>query len=138
MNFSSQINIGISMAKNDINLKYRRSILGPFWQSITTSIMVVCIWILFGKIFGAETSDFLPHVALGFIFWGFISGIVTDSCSSLVSSEAIIKQINIPPMVFFYRVIFRNIILVLHSLVLYPILIMIFIISDYFQSLLIL
>ena len=50
--------------------RYRGSILGPFWITLSMGLMVVGIGVLYANLFGVALHDFMPFVALGIVFFG--------------------------------------------------------------------
>jgi ABC-type polysaccharide/polyol phosphate export permease len=105
----------------DVRQRYRRSSLGPLWLTISMGVMIGTIGIVFGTIFKTPLTDYLPFLALGIIFWGFISTVVTDGCAGFIAAEGIIKQLPIPLFVHIIRMIWRNILILAHNLVIFPI-----------------
>ena len=71
-------------------------------------------------------DSYLPFLCLGFIVWGLISGIVTDGCVVFIGSEAFIKQISLPLSVYVYRLIWRNLIIFGHNMVVFVVVACIF------------
>ncbi len=69
----AQIGLPLYLAKADIRQRYRRSILGPWWITISTGVMIACIGVIFGTIFKSPMQEFLPFLSAGLIIWGFIS-----------------------------------------------------------------
>jgi len=111
----------ISLGLSDIRLRYRRSILGPWWLTIGMAINIGVISLIFGKIFNVPLSYFIPFVSIGIILWNFIVGCINDGCLCFISAEAIIKQLPIPLNVHIFRVFWRNIIILGHSLLILPV-----------------
>jgi len=72
----------------DIRQRYRRSKIGPFWLTISMDVMVGAMGMLFAGLFKIELADNLPFIALGFIVWGLISGLVTDGLALAAASSA--------------------------------------------------
>jgi ABC-type polysaccharide/polyol phosphate export permease len=103
---------------NDIRLRYRRSVLGPFWITISMTVLIVVLGTVYSKIFHTDIRTYLPFLALGFIVWGFISASILESCGAFQDSERIIKQVGIPLSVFVFRVVWRNFIVLLHTIIL--------------------
>lgn len=103
----------------DIRQRYRRSMLGPFWLTLSMGINIVALGILYGKLFHIETHDYLPFLTLGFLAWGLISGVITDGCAALTTAETFIKQVKLPFSLHVYRVVWRNFIIFFHNLVVY-------------------
>jgi ABC-type polysaccharide/polyol phosphate export permease len=103
---------------NDILQRYRRSVLGPFWITLSMALYVILLGVVYSRIFKMEIALYLPYIAIGLITWGFISGTTTECCSAFVDSSGIIKQIRLPFTVYVLRVIWRSLIIFLHTIVL--------------------
>lgn len=119
-NLQRSFYIGWTLAVNDVKGRYRRSLIGPFWLTISMAVLISIIGIVFGSIFQSPMQRFLPFLAVGFIFWAFISGMITESCNALTEASGLIKQISIPPFVFIVRVAIRNLLVMLHHLIIIP------------------
>jgi lipopolysaccharide transport system permease protein len=104
----------------DVNQRYRRSALGPFWLTITMGVMIGTIGIVFGQIFNSPMTEFLPFLAVGMILWAFISAVITEGCLGFIAAEGIIKQLPIPLFVHILRIIWRNLVILAHNLVIFP------------------
>lgn len=104
----------------DVRQRYRRSALGPFWLTISMGVMIGTIGLVFGEIFKTPLTDFLPFLAAGMILWSFISSVVTEGCSSFIAADGIIKQLPIPLFVHVLRMIWRNILILGHNIVIFP------------------
>lgn len=104
----------------DVRQRYRRSALGPFWLTISMGVMIGTIGIVFGTIFKTPMQEFLPFLAAGMILWSFISSVVMEGCAGFISAEHIIKQLPIPLFVHILRMIWRNVIILLHNIVILP------------------
>ncbi len=105
------------MGLQDIRLRYRRSIIGPWWVTISTGIMIFMLSILWSKIFGSDIKTYMPFFAIGFVIWGWMSSIVTESANGFESFKATIKQIKIPFPVFILRLCMRQLIVLMHNFI---------------------
>lgn len=117
----SQIELPLYLAKADIRQRYRRSILGPWWITISTGVMIACIGAIFGGLFKSPMSEFLPFLSAGLIIWNLISSVVMEGSTVLISYEAIIRQLNIPIFSHILRMVGRNIVIFFHNLVIFPV-----------------
>lgn len=115
------IKLPIYLAYSDIRQRYRRSSLGPFWITISMGISIACIGLIFGGLFKAPMSEFLPFIASGLILWGFINTILCDAASVFPSAEAAIRQLPLPLFTHLARMILRNVYILLHNLIVLPI-----------------
>jgi len=104
---------------NDIRQKYRRSMIGPFWITISMAIFILILGIVYSRIFHVGVSEYLPFLTVGYITWGFISQTTIESCTAFLEGERIIKQIRLPYAVYVLRVVCRNFIIFLHNAVVF-------------------
>ena len=106
---------------HDIRQRYRRSLLGPFWLTLSTAIFVGAIGFLYAKFFGQPLARFLPFVAIGFIVWVMIQTSVTEACTVFIDAESVIKQIRMPFSAHVSRMLFRNVVIFLHNFAIVPV-----------------
>ena len=104
---------------NDIRQKYRRSMIGPFWITISMAIFILILGVVYSRIFHVGVSEYLPFLTVGYITWGFISQTTIESCTAFLEGERIIKQIRLPYAVYVLRVVCRNFIIFLHNAVVF-------------------
>jgi lipopolysaccharide transport system permease protein len=102
---------------NDIRRRYRRSILGPLWMTLSMTLLVAALGFLYAHIFHTEIQTYLPYLTLGFVVWAFISTCVKESCQAFGSHADMIKQIRVPFSVHVLRVLWANVIVFLHTIV---------------------
>ena len=110
----------------DVRRRYRRSIIGPFWLTISMGILVAVLGTLYGALLKVEIADYVPFLALGFIFWTLISSLITDGCATFTGAESIIKQVDLPLSVHGYRVVWRNLLIFCHNAAIFVVVAIIF------------
>lgn len=116
------------LARSDITHRYRGSVLGPLWLTLSTGIMLVCLGFLYSKLFQMEVAVYLPWLAVSLIIWNIISQVCADSCITLTSAEGIIRQMPVPYTVQALRNVFRNMLVAAHNL---PLIAAVFFVLDY-------
>ena len=116
-----QSSLAAMLGWQDIKQRYRRSKVGPFWITISMGVMIASIGIIFSQILNSPTKEYLPHLAAGIIFWAFISGVINDGCLSFVQAEGMIKQLPLPLFVHIVRIVWRNVLILLHNLFIMPV-----------------
>lgn len=102
---------------HDIRQRYRRSVIGPFWLSISAAVMVGALGFVYSGLFNQDISKYLPFLAVGLIVWGFISSLFNEASTVFVSSEGMLKQIRLPLTVYVCRMVWRNFIIFAHNAV---------------------
>lgn len=105
----------------DIKQRYRRSKLGPFWITISMGVMIAMIGLIFGQVMNNPMQEYLPFLAIGIIFWNFISSSVMEGGTSFIDGQGMIRQLNLPLTLYPTRVIWRNIIILGHNFLIVPV-----------------
>lgn len=95
--------------------KYRRTIIGPFWMTLTFVVMIGGMGPLYAQLFGKDINAYFVYITIGFITWGFIMNSINESCTSFITSDGYILQQNVNFSVFIYKTIARNFITFLHG-----------------------
>jgi len=101
---------------HDIRQRYRRSVLGPFWFTLSTAIMVVVLGMLYSTLLKQEIENYLPFLAVGLVIWQYIGSVINEGCAVFIGSTHLIKQIRLPLTVHVCRLVWRNFVILLHSL----------------------
>lgn len=104
----------------DVRQRYRRSAIGPFWLTISMGVMIGVIGVVFGQIFNSPMSEYLPFLTIGMILWTFVSAVIAEGCTGFIAAEGIIKQLPIPMFVHISRMIWRNLLILSHNIVIFP------------------
>ncbi|HUB47507.1 MAG TPA: ABC transporter permease [Acetobacteraceae bacterium] len=101
----------------DIKLRYRGSMLGPFWLTLSTGIMVGALGLLYASLFHMDLHDYLPFLSLSMVLWGFLSAMVSEACITFTEAEAVIRSVRMPFFLFSARVVIRNLLVLAHNIV---------------------
>lgn len=108
--------VWMMLARMDIRQRYRRSVLGPFWITITMVIFIVAIGPLYGHLLGMGSKEFIPYLAMGMIAWSLVSGVILDGAGAFVSAENLVRSVKLPYTVHILRVLQRSLIIFVHNL----------------------
>ncbi len=100
----------------DIRLRYRGSMLGPLWLTLSTGIMVGSLGYLYAHIFQTDVHDYLPFLALSIVLWNFLAAVVSESCSAFTESEGIVRSVRMPFFLFAIRLLIRNVLVLGHNI----------------------
>ena len=100
----------------DIRLRYRGSMLGPLWLTLSTGIMVGALGYLYARIFQTNVVDYLPYIALSIVLWNFLNAVVSESCSTFTESEGVVRAVRMPFFLFAERLLIRNVLVLAHNI----------------------
>ena len=81
---------------------------------------------LYSKLFHLELSEHLPYVTLGLIIWNLINASILEGADVFIANEGLIKQLPTPLSVHVYRLVWRQIILFAHNIVIFVVIAIIF------------
>lgn len=104
---------------HDIRQRYRRSIIGPFWLTLSMGVTIGGLAYLYAGLFGQKLEEYLPYVALGMIVFNFVSALVADGSSVFINSSRVILQMRAPLSIYVYQVVWKNILIFAHNIFIY-------------------
>ena len=110
----------------DIRLRYRGSMLGPLWLTLSTGIMVGALGYLYAGIFHTDVHDYLPFLALSIVLWNFVSSVVAESCGAFTESEGIVRAVRMPFFLFAIRLLVRNVLVLSHNILVIAVVFVVF------------
>ena len=105
-----------SLAWLDIRLRYRGSMLGPFWLTISTGVMVASLGFLYSALFKISLREYLPFLTLSQVLWSFLATQVSESCTAFTESESVIRSVRMPFFMFAIRILMRNVLVLAHNI----------------------
>jgi lipopolysaccharide transport system permease protein len=123
---ASRWRLAWALARTDIAHRYRGSVLGPLWLTLSTAVMLVALGLLYSTLLKIPLADYLPWLATSLILWNTIAQVVGDACTSLTGAEAIVRQMPLPYTVHALRSVMRNFLVAAHNLPLIAIVFAIF------------
>ena len=95
-------------AKDEIQHRFRRSLLGVSWLFVSFAMFVAGVAYFFSGFVSMPMDQFVFHVAIGYAAYLFIIGNLIDGCEVFTSSKIWIKAMPLPYSVHVYRSITRS------------------------------
>jgi lipopolysaccharide transport system permease protein len=109
--------LALTLGWLDIRLRYRGSVLGPLWLTLSTAVMVASLGFLYSALFKINLHDYLPFIALSIVLWNFLAAVVGDACLAFLQAEGMIRSIRMPFTVHAVRTVVRNILVLAHNVI---------------------
>ena len=110
----------------EIKRRYRRTMMGPFWTCITLLIFVMVIGSVGSGLLSKETADYLPFLVAGMIVWVMLQSTLLESVNVFVAGGGLIRQMNFEYSILVYALVWRNVIVFAHNLLVYLLILLIF------------
>lgn len=111
----------------EVKQRYQRSVLGPWWVTLSMLLFISAMGTIFSRLFGAKTAEYIPFFTTGYLFWTFISTSINESTDLFRANSGFIKQTVLPSNLYLLKFFTKNLILLAHNLIAYLIVI------SYFQ-----
>lgn len=115
----SQYKVWWHLGWTEVKQRYRRSIIGPWWISLSMLIFILMMGIVFSRLFHQRLDEYLPFFTAGYLFWTFISSSVLEAAEVFKSNGGFIKQINLPFNLYVFKHLVRHSICLMHNAVVY-------------------
>ncbi len=111
--------LAVTLGWLDIKLRYRGSVLGPFWLTLSTAVMVGALGAVYGTLFAMNLREFLPFIAVSLVMWNAIGTLIGDACAAFTQAEGTIRSVRMPFFLQAIRVVVRNVLILAHNVVVF-------------------
>jgi lipopolysaccharide transport system permease protein len=109
--------LALTLSWLDIRLRYRGSVLGPLWLTLSTAVMVASLGFLYAYLFHTPIRDYLPFLALSLTLWGFLASIISDGSTAFTQAEGMIRSMRIPFSLYIGQLMARNVLILGHNVI---------------------
>ncbi len=103
----------------DTVCQYRRSKLGPLWETVNVLVMVVGMTVVSSAVIGGTTTELAPYIGLGIIIWTALTAIITEGTTTFIRNSTSITSANFSIDLYVGRTLFKAMINFGHHAVLY-------------------
>src|SRR5438105_2541046 len=86
---------GLNWAWLDTVCQYRRSRIGPLWETINVLVMTLGITVVSSAVIGGNMTDLVGYVGLGIIVWSAITAVIADGALTFVRNRDYILASNL-------------------------------------------
>lgn len=104
---------------DDIRQRYRRSVIGPFWITLSMGIFILLLGVIYSRLFHTDIRTYIPFLSAGLTVWAFIAQNTNEGCLAFAEGARIIKQIKLPYSIYILRIVWRNLIIFLHTVAIF-------------------
>lgn len=113
----SLIQNAIYLAWADTKARYKKSVIGPFWPTLTNVFGVLGLGLVWGHLLNQDMNTFIPQLTVGLIVWQLIAGALTDGPQTFVRHAGMIRNVSMPNWFFSVRALAKHLINLFHNVV---------------------
>jgi ABC-type polysaccharide/polyol phosphate export permease len=101
---------------SELRQRYRRSVLGPFWVTLTMIVQVTVMGVLLSYLFNQPITRFFPFLCISLVTWTFLSTAIAEGANCFTSFGGVILQVKRPLSTYILLILWRNAIIYLHTI----------------------
>jgi lipopolysaccharide transport system permease protein len=94
----------MSLVRNDLNNRYKRSFLGIGWSLLKPLSMTLVFCVVFANLFRVPVADYAPFLLIGMTMWQFLTECLIHGVHSFARGSPYIRQQSVPLAIFPLRV----------------------------------
>lgn len=116
---SVQRQVWLHLGWLEVKQRYRRSVIGPWWISLSMLIFIGMMGLVFSRLFHQELRSYIPFFTAGFLFWTCISTSISESADIFRANVGFIKQMNLPYHLYLFKHLVKQLIYLMHNACVY-------------------
>jgi len=91
-----RLDIWLGLAWLDLKLRYRRTLVGPFWLPLSSLVTIAIMGLVYARLFHMELASYFPYLASGLALWTLISSFINDAPAVFISAAHVAHQTPLP------------------------------------------
>jgi homopolymeric O-antigen transport system permease protein len=104
---------------NENKRRYRRTVIGPFWSTLSLAIFVVVLGLVWSRLWGQDSKQYMPFLTSGMVVWLLLASVISEGCNAFIHVEALIKQLRVSYTLLACAVVWRNVIVFFHNMLIF-------------------
>jgi len=109
----------LSWAWLDTVCQYRRSRIGPLWETINVLVMLIGLTVVSSSVFGSSIFAIIGHAGIGIIVWSAIASLVFESPGTFVRNCGYVTNSMLSIDLYVGRAVFKTLITFSHHFVIF-------------------
>ena len=111
--------IWVMLGLHEIRQRYRRSTIGALWVTLNMLVQALIMGYLLGFLFSQRMDKFLPYICVSLSLWSYMATTINECSSAFYGNAETILQIKRPYSTYIFHVVWRNIIIFFHTIIVY-------------------
>jgi ABC-type polysaccharide/polyol phosphate export permease len=120
----------------DTVCQYRRSRIGPLWETINVLVMLGGLTLVSSSIFGHSIKDIIGYIGIGIIIWSAMSALISEGSGSFVKNAGYVNSSTLGVDLYVGRSVFKVMITFAHHTIIYFLGVLLFLVPLSWTSLL--
>jgi lipopolysaccharide transport system permease protein len=110
----------------ELRHRYARSKLGQLWLTLSTAIMIGALGSVWSLLWHQPVRELMPFFGIGLIMWTYMAQVLIECTAVFISHSNLYRNQKMNFSVSVYSVIYKNTLMLTHSLIIVVVLILAF------------
>ena len=110
-----RVDIWATLAWLDVKLRYRRTVIGPFWLPLSSVVSITMMGFVYSQLLQMKLSEYFPYLACGLALWSLIASFANDAPTVFVAAAHVAQQTPLPFSLYVLRRVANAVIQFLHT-----------------------
>lgn len=107
------------LAWDDVLSRYRRTLLGPLWLTLSHGMFILALAIAYSVLFKQPLDHYLIYLASGMTVWILISSSLMEGPTIFLRAHRMMISYDLPASIHIYRAVLGQIITFAHHMLIY-------------------
>jgi lipopolysaccharide transport system permease protein len=108
-----------SLAWDDLAARYRRTVLGPFWITISHAFIIGGLAFWSSQVLKQDLAAQFVYIAAGLTVWTLIASSLADASNLFIRASGLLTAYDLPASIHVYRFVAGQLIAFGHNLIVY-------------------
>jgi ABC-type polysaccharide/polyol phosphate export permease len=105
------------LGSRELHHRYVRSMLGQLWLVLSTAIMIAAMASVWSMLANQPVDELVPFIGTGIVIWTYFSQVISDCTMIFVTHGNLYRNQKMNFSVSIYSVIYKNTMILAHSLI---------------------
>jgi lipopolysaccharide transport system permease protein len=115
------VNVWWSLAYFATKARFRRTVVGPLWMTLSLLIWVAMLSLVNSHLFSLPVREAIPNLIVAMVFWSYIASVMNEGSLALISAAGYLKNLNVSPFAHVMQCMASNMITLSFNALLIPI-----------------
>lgn len=107
------------LAWDDVVSRYRRTLLGPLWITLSHGLFILALAIAFSVLWGEPLDQYLVYLAAGMTVWVLISSSLMEGPVIFLKAAGMLFSYDFPASIHIFRAVLAQVIIFCHHMLIY-------------------
>lgn len=116
---SRSVRLWTFLAWDDLKSRYRRTLLGPFWFTLTHAATLIGLSILWSTLFKRALDEYFVFLTAGWTVWALVAMSMSEAPGAFLRAKTLLSAYDLPASAQIYRLVLHMFMIFAHNMLVY-------------------